>query len=139
QHIPPPSKPSGTYIAEQHSADQQSVTMPFNVRSLNWRSSWRDDPPLAPGGPRQLVLANLAVLGVAACFALVYRFATALFILFVGIALGMTVKPGVEWLRRRGVARWVGALAIYVALAVAAAGVLLLVVPVLVEQLGSLL
>jgi predicted PurR-regulated permease PerM len=85
------------------------------------------------------VLANLAVLGVAACFALVFRFATALFILFVGIALGMTVKPGVEWLRRRGVARWVGALAIYVALAVVAAGVLLLVAPVLVEQLGSLL
>jgi predicted PurR-regulated permease PerM len=87
---------------------------------------------------RQLVLATVAVLAVVACFALVYRFATALFILFVGMALGMTVKPGVERLRRRGVPRWVGALAIYLVLAAAAAGVLLLVVPVLVEQLSTL-
>src|SRR5262245_11989960 len=63
-------------------------------------------PAPAPWGVRRLVAANLAVLGVAVCFLLVYRFATALFILFAGVALGMAVKPGVEALRRRGVPRW---------------------------------
>ena len=67
-------------------------------------------------------MANLVVLGVAACFALLYRFAAALFILFAGIALGMAVKPGVERLRRRGVPRWAGALAIYAALGAAVGG-----------------
>jgi predicted PurR-regulated permease PerM len=88
---------------------------------------------------RRLVLANLAVLGMAACFLLVYRFATALFMLFAGIALGMAVKPGVEALRRRGVPRPLGAIAIYLLLAGAAAGVLLLAVPVVLEQAGALL
>lgn len=101
------------------------------------------DPPVRPEPPgwdvRRLVLANLAVLSVAGCFLLVYRFAAALFILFVGIALGMAVKPGVDWLRRRGVPRWLGALLIYLALAAAAAGVLLLAVPVVAEQIGTLL
>jgi predicted PurR-regulated permease PerM len=95
--------------------------------------------PGAGGGVRRLVVANLAVLAVAACFVLVYRFAAALFILFVGIALGMAVKPGVDWLRRRGVPRWAGALAVYLALGAAAAGVLLLAVPVIAEQIGNLI
>ena len=60
---------------------------------------------------RRILLANLVVLGVVVCFALLFRFAAALFILFVGVSLGMAVKPGVEWLRRRGVPRWAGALA----------------------------
>jgi predicted PurR-regulated permease PerM len=93
----------------------------------------------AQPGVRRLVLANLAVLGVAAFFLLVYRFAAALFILFVGVALGMAVKPGVQWLRRRGVPRWAGALAIYLFLGAAAAGVLFLAVPVIAEQVGALL
>src|SRR5947208_2853339 len=87
-------------------------------------------PPASPVAPvwtvRRLLVANLAVLALAACFLLIYRFAAALFTLFVGIALGMAVKPGVEWLRRRGVPRWAGAMLIYFALGVAAAGVLLL-------------
>jgi predicted PurR-regulated permease PerM len=89
-------------------------------------------------GVRRLVAANLAVLSVAACFLAVYRFAAALFILFVGIALGMAVKPGVDWLRRRGVPRWLGALAVYLCLGAAAAGVLLLAVPVIAQEVGAL-
>jgi predicted PurR-regulated permease PerM len=87
---------------------------------------------------RRLVAANLAVLSVAACFLAVYRFAAALFILFVGIALGMAVKPGVDWLRRHGVPRWLGALGIYLFLGAAAAGVLLLAVPVIAQEVGAL-
>lgn len=82
--------------------------------------------------------ANLAVLGVAVAFLVIYRFAAALFILFVGLALGMAVKPGVDWLRRRGVPRWAGALAIYLGLAATAAGVLLLAVPVIAQEIGAL-
>src|SRR4051812_35293969 len=87
---------------------------------------------------RRILLANLVVLGVVACFALLFRFAAALFILFVGVSLGMAVKPGVEWLRRRGVRRWAGALAIYAMLACLCAGVLTLAVPVVAEQAATL-
>jgi predicted PurR-regulated permease PerM len=87
---------------------------------------------------RQILLANLVVLGVVACFALLYRFAAALFILFVGVSLGMAVKPGVEWLRRRGIRRWAGALAIYAALGCLCAGVLMLAVPVIADQAATL-
>ena len=55
---------------------------------------------------RRILLANLVVLAVVVCFALLFRFAAALFILFVGVALGMAVKPGVEWLRRHRTPRW---------------------------------
>jgi predicted PurR-regulated permease PerM len=99
-------------------------------------------PPTVDGARwsvRRLVLANLAVLSVAAGFLLVYRFAAALFLLFAGIALGMSVKPGVAWLRRHGVPRWASALGITALLGAAAAGVLLLVVPVVTEQVGSLI
>jgi len=79
--------------------------------------------PRRRGEARRVFQINLVVLGVAACFALMYRFANALFILFVGIAIGMAVKPGVEWLRRRGVPRSLGALMIYLALGGAFGGV----------------
>ncbi len=87
---------------------------------------------------RRFFQMNLVVLGVASCFALVYRFVNALFILFVGIAIGMAVKPGVEWLRRRGVPRSVGALGIYLALAGVFGGAALLVTPAISEGMSAL-
>jgi predicted PurR-regulated permease PerM len=87
---------------------------------------------------RRILLANLVVLGVVVCFALLFRFAAALFILFVGVSLGMAVKPGVEWLRRRGLPRWAGALAVYAALGGLGAGVLTLAVPIVAEQTATL-
>jgi predicted PurR-regulated permease PerM len=88
---------------------------------------------------RRILLANLVVLGVLACFALLFRFAAALFILFIGMALGMAVKPGVEGLRRRGIPRWLGALAIYAALGAVVAGVLIAAVPVIVDEIGAVI
>jgi predicted PurR-regulated permease PerM len=88
---------------------------------------------------RRILLANLVVLAVAAGFGLLYRFAAALFILFIGVALGMAVKPGVDWLRRRGVPRWIGALAIYAALAGVFTGVVVVALPVIAEQVGALI
>src|SRR3954468_20350615 len=87
---------------------------------------------------RRILLANLVVMGVVVCFALLFRFAAALFILFVGVSLGMAFKPGVEWLRRRGTPRWAGALAIYVGLGCLAAGVLTLAVPIVAQQTATL-
>ena len=49
-----------------------------------------------PWSGRRILLANLVVLAVVVCFALLFRFAAALFILFAGAALGMAVKLGVE-------------------------------------------
>ena len=83
-------------------------------------------PPSEPWTARRVFVANLVVLGVVICFALVFRFAAALFVLFVGVTLGMAVRPGVERLRRLGVSRWAGALAIYLALGCVFAGVLIL-------------
>jgi predicted PurR-regulated permease PerM len=88
---------------------------------------------------RTLILGNLVVLGIGVCFFLVYRFAAALFSLFTGITLGMAVKPAVEWLRRRGIPRWAGALAIYLGLSALLAGFVILVVPVVIEQAGTIL
>src|SRR6478735_7274497 len=87
---------------------------------------------------RRILIANLVVLGVVACFALLFRFAAALFILFVGVSLGMAVKPGVEWLRRHGIRRWAGALAIYVGLGCICAGVLMLAIPIVAERTATL-
>lgn len=88
---------------------------------------------------RSLVMANLAVLGVAICFFLVYRFAAALFILFIGLTLGIAVKPAVEWLRARGFRRWVGALGVTLLLGALFTGLVLLVLPILLDQVGALL
>jgi len=87
---------------------------------------------------RRILLANLVVLAVVVCFALLFRFAAALFILFVGVALGMAVKPGVEWLRRHRTPRWAGALAIYAALGCLCAGVLMVATPIVAERASTL-
>ena len=66
---------------------------------------------------RRILLANLVVLGVVACFAAAVSLRGArCSSCSSGISLGMAVKPGVEWLRRRGTPRWIGALAIYAVL-----------------------
>jgi predicted PurR-regulated permease PerM len=103
-------------------------------------ASWHEaiSTPRQRGEARRFFQTNLVVLAVAACFALVYRFASALFILFVGVAIGMAVKPGVEWLRRRGVPRFAGALSIYVALGAGFAGATLLVTPAITEGMSTL-
>lgn len=95
-------------------------------------------PAFAGWNGRRILLANLVVLSVVACFALLFRFAAALFILFIGVSLGMAVKPGVEWLRRHGWPRWAGALAIYAGLGCVCAGVLMLVVPIVSTQIAGL-
>ena len=67
------------------------------MSSLSLRSSTRSGAdgvgarrtPAEAWDARRVFIANLVVLGVAACFALLYRFAAALFILFAGMALGM--------------------------------------------------
>src|SRR3954447_23778523 len=98
------------------------------------------EPPPGGGGPnvRGLVLANLMVLAIGVGFFLVYRFATVLFSLFTGVTLGMAVKPAVDWLGRRRIPRWAGALSIYLVLSALVAGFVVWVVPVVVDQLGTI-
>lgn len=95
--------------------------------------------PATTWDARTILFANLVVLAVLVCFALLFRFAGALFILFAGIALGMAVRPGVEWLRRHGIARWAGALALYAALGCLAAGVLVLALPLVIDQAEAII
>ena len=115
----------------------------LSVRSRKHRvfgASWhdRDTAPRGHGEAGRVFRANLTVLGVAACFGLVYRFVGALFVVFMGIALGMAVKPGVEVLRRRGISRATGALVIYLALGCLFAGAVLLVTPAITDAMGTL-
>src|SRR6185312_14306121 len=128
----------------------RNETSRFNVSPIPVRStrkggpvlgaSWHDAlvVPRRRGEARRFFQINLVVLAVAAGFALMYRFANALFILFVGIAIGMAVKPGVEWLRRRGVPRNLGALMLYLALGGAFAGSALLITPAITDGMSAL-
>ena len=104
------------------------------------RKAERDRSLAGPAAPsvRRLIAINAMLLGIALCFFLVYRFAAVLFSLFTGITLGMAVRPMVEWLHRRRVPRWAGALAIYLALSALLAGFVILVVPIIADQAGTI-
>ena len=129
------------------SLSSRSRTVRTTGRAANANGATR--PPASPTtaatapptswDARTIWFANLVVLAVVICFALLFRFAGALFILFAGVSVGMAVRPGVEWLRRHGVTRWIGALALYAVLGCLAATVLVLAVPLLIEQGEALL
>jgi predicted PurR-regulated permease PerM len=88
---------------------------------------------------RTLIAASFTALGVALCFFLVYRFAAALFSFFIGITLGTAVKPAVTRLHARGLPRWVAALAVFMILGAILLGFVVLVMPVLLDQIAALL
>src|SRR5580765_8683176 len=124
-------------VSKMSSTRSRSMTRTL-ADTVAHRVSTAARPALAGWNGRRILLANLVILAVVVCFAFLYFFAAALFILFVGVSLGMAVKPGVEWLRRHGWPRWVGALAIYAGLGGIAAGILMLVVPIVADQVTAL-
>ena len=93
-------------------------------------------PPLTH---RRLIGATLVALGVACAGALLYRSATALLGLFIAVVVSRSIRPPVDWLARRGLARWVSALAVHLVLLVLVFAFLLLVLPLVLEQSSSLL
>lgn len=87
--------------------------------------------------PRQVVTATLIALGIAAGFLLLFRFYMVVFLFLVAVMLGIATKPIVGWLQKRGVRPEIGVILVYLALAALIAGFLLIVAPMIAEQLTS--
>jgi predicted PurR-regulated permease PerM len=71
-------------------------------------------------------------------FWLIYRFSQVVFVLIVAIVLGTAIRPAVEWLNRRGLSRSAGVLVIYSLLLSILAGLMILVAPLIVEQVAAI-
>jgi len=84
--------------------------------------------------PRRVALATLTTIGVAFGFFLLYRFYMVVFIFFVAYTLQIALRPGVEWLNRRGIPPKVGMALLYILLVGVIGGLLWLAAPLLVEQ-----
>ncbi len=78
--------------------------------------------------------ATLALVLVALCFWLLYRFYQVVFILFVAIVIGTVIRPAVTWLYSHGVPRLAGVILVYLLLIVVLVGFVLLLFPMIVEQ-----
>ncbi|MGE5251302.1 MAG: AI-2E family transporter [Bacteroidota bacterium] len=82
----------------------------------------------------QVVLATVFVVCVFLSFWLLYRVRLVVLLLFAAIVLGTAIRPGVEWLRERGILRPMGTMFIYASLVLLLAGFLALIVPLVAEQ-----
>ena len=67
-----------------------------------------------------------------------YRLRALIFLLFVAIVIGIAIRPLVEWLQRRGVARNTGIIIIYILIAAVVLGFLALTFPVIADQATQL-
>jgi predicted PurR-regulated permease PerM len=82
----------------------------------------------------QVVVATIFVVCVFLTFLLLYRLRTLILLLFVAIVIGTAIRPGVEWLQRRGTSRITGIIIIYVLIASIAIGLLALTFPLIADQ-----
>jgi len=82
----------------------------------------------------QVVLATVFVVCVFLTFWLLYRLRILILLFFVAVVLGTAIRPGVEWLRRKGIARNTGIIIIYVLIAALTVGFLYLTLPLLADQ-----
>ncbi|HET7011248.1 MAG TPA: AI-2E family transporter [Anaerolineales bacterium] len=92
------------------------------------------DDTLPRWTPRQVVTGTLVVIAVGFGFWLMYRFGIVIISLILAIIIGMAIQPAVDWLRRRGLSRAASVTLVYLAFLAAIVGVLLVVVPLVVEQ-----
>ncbi len=90
--------------------------------------------PVPEWSTRQVVYATLFVALVLVSFAMLYRFSGVVFILLIAIVLGTAIRPVVDWLGRGGFSRTSGVILIYLLLFVVAVGLIVLVLPIIVEQ-----
>jgi predicted PurR-regulated permease PerM len=86
----------------------------------------------------QVVLATVFVVCVFLIFWLLYRLSFLILLLLVAIVIGTALRPAVEWLQRRGVARTAGVIIIYILLVGLVIGFLALIFPMIAEQATQL-
>ena len=82
----------------------------------------------------QVVLATLFVVSVFLGFWLLYRLRGVVFLFFVAMVIGTAIRPGVEWLRRRGISRRAGVILIYLLIIGLMGGFLAVTFPLLADQ-----
>jgi len=82
----------------------------------------------------QVVLATIFVVCVFLTFWLLYRLRILIFLLFAAIVIGIAIRPGVEWLQRRGISRVMGIVIIYTLVASLMVGFLVLTLPLIADQ-----
>jgi predicted PurR-regulated permease PerM len=86
----------------------------------------------------QVILATLFVVCVFLSFWLLFRFRAVIFLVFIAVVIGTTMRPAVEWFYRRGLSRAAGIIIIYALIAAILIGILALVVPLVVNQATQL-
>ena len=82
----------------------------------------------------QVIVATIFVVCVFLAFWLLYRLRNIVFLFFVAIVVGTAIRPGVEWLRRRGISRRSGIILIYILILSLLAGFFALALPLLADQ-----
>jgi predicted PurR-regulated permease PerM len=82
----------------------------------------------------QVVHATVFVVCVFLTFWLLYRLRLLIFLLFAAVVLGTALRPGVEWLQRRGISRVTGIIILYLLIAIILIGFLVLTFPLLADQ-----
>ncbi len=91
-------------------------------------------PPPAPWDARKVVQITLAGLAVAAVFLFLYRFRVVILSAFVGVVVAAAVRPLVYALARKGLRRELGAFLAFFSLSAITLGVLVLALPIILEQ-----
>ena len=82
----------------------------------------------------QVVFATVFVVCVFLAFWLLYRLRGVVFLFFVAIVIRTAIRPGVEWLRRRGISRRSGVILIYLLIVGLLVGFFAMTFPLLAEQ-----
>ncbi|MFN8489380.1 MAG: AI-2E family transporter [Caldilineaceae bacterium] len=96
-------------------------------------------PPTLQWTARRIALATFTALGVACIFLLLYRFYMVVFIFFVAITLQIALRPAVAWLERRGIRQDLAIMLVYALLLVGIGGFIWLGVPLLINQISTVL
>ncbi len=87
---------------------------------------------------RRVMAATLVAAAVIFGFWLLYNFRMVLFSLFVGIVIGIAIKPVVAWLQRRGLPVMLGNVLVYLVLLALLIAFAMLLVPLVVEQVTTI-
>ncbi len=90
--------------------------------------------PIGRWTASRIVWSTVFVVGVLLAFWLVFRLLPILLIFFAAIVLGTAIRPGVEWMRERGVLRPAGVIVIYILLVALLVGFFALVAPFIANQ-----
>jgi predicted PurR-regulated permease PerM len=91
--------------------------------------------PIRTWSTSRIVWSTVFVVAVLLAFWLAFQLLPVILLLFAAIVLGTAIRPGVDWMRERGVLRHAGVIVIYFIILALLAGLLILVAPFIADQL----